>query len=117
MARRPLPDWRDVEDDLDDFEPYGDIPAPRYASHGFADDLLDDVLPVSVDWRRWVSQYPFPVLLLAGVGGFLLGRTRGRAVMVAAAGFAADRLAHGLSATLRGAGDAVDDRGDAEELD
>lgn len=101
-------------DDFADFERYGDVPAPRYGSNSFADELLDDVLPEAVDWRRWVARYPVPVLLAAAVGGFFLGRRRGKAVMTAAVAFAADRLAHGLSDTL-GAADFED--GDFEDAD
>jgi hypothetical protein len=104
-------------DDFADFERYGDVPAPRYGSNSFADELLDDVLPEAVDWRRWVARYPAPVLLAAALGGFFLGRRRGKAVMTAAVAFAADRLAHGLSDTLGSAqfdDDLEDDRFDED---
>lgn len=105
-------------DDFADFEHYGDVPAPRYGSDSFADELLDDVLPEAVDWRRWVARYPVPVLLAAALGGFFLGRRRGKAVMTAAVAFAADRLAHGLSDALGAAefeeADFEDDRFDEE---
>jgi hypothetical protein len=52
-----------------------------------ADEFLDELMPPELDWRRLVRRYPIPALLLAGVAGYWLGRSRsGRQVAEAAAG-------------------------------
>ncbi len=57
-----------------------------------ADELIDDLLPPDVDWRRIVRRHPLPSLLLVGLGGYLLGRTQGRALLGALSAAAASRL-------------------------
>ncbi len=54
-----------------------------------ADDLLDSFLPENLDWRRLVSDYPLPALAVAAIGGYWLGRTRGRRILGALTTFAA----------------------------
>jgi hypothetical protein len=56
---------------------------------GSAHEMVDEVMPESFEWERLVRDYPVPALVLAGIGGFWLGRTRGRAILTAVAGFAA----------------------------
>lgn len=65
-----------------------------------ADDLLDDVLPESLEWDRLVRTYPFPALLLAAVGGFLLGRSHGPAIVRAVSGYAAAEVSKNVSEVL-----------------
>lgn len=57
-----------------------------------ADELLDDLIPPEVNWRRLVRNHPWPALLVAGLGGYLLGRTQGRALVGALAGLAVARV-------------------------
>ncbi len=57
-----------------------------------ADELIDDLLPPDLDWRRIVRRYPMPSLLLVGLGGYLLGRTQGRALIARLSAFAAARV-------------------------
>jgi hypothetical protein len=64
----------------------------------FADGLLDELLPDSVDWRHLVRKYPKASVVAAAVAGFWLGRTRGT-VLVAALG---TYLATELSETVAG---------------
>jgi hypothetical protein len=113
MSQRALPDWRDEildrRDDFDDFGPYGDIPAPRYGGDSFADELLDDVIPANLDWRGLVVRHPVPILAAVALGGFLVGRLRGRAVLAAAAGFAAERVSRGMMGALAQRADAIED--------
>lgn len=49
-----------------------------------ADDFLDDLLPEELDWRRLVRTYPKTTVALAIFGGFLLGRSHGRDLVLAA---------------------------------
>ena len=51
----------------------------------FADRVLDELLPESLDWRHLVRKYPHAALATAALAGFWLGRTRGT-VLVSALG-------------------------------
>lgn len=62
-------------------------------SEGAAHDLVDEALPEQFDWERLVRDYPVPALLLAAVGGFVLARSRGSAVLAALGSFAASQVA------------------------
>ncbi|TNF70883.1 MAG: hypothetical protein EP299_13135 [Acidobacteria bacterium] len=62
-----------------------------------ADQLLDELLPEELDWQRLVRAYPIAALSVAAVGGFLLGRNRGRAIVVALSAFAADSLTENVN--------------------
>lgn len=59
----------------------------------FADELIDDLLPAEFDWRRMVRRYPIPAIAVAAVGGYLLGRSQGRALLSALAAYAASEIA------------------------
>jgi hypothetical protein len=65
-----------------------------------AEQLLDELLPEELDWQRLVREYPLTSLSLAAVGGFLLGRSRGRTIVVALSAFAADSLAENVNTFL-----------------
>ena len=67
---------------------------------GFADQLVDDLLPDDVDWRRLVVDYPIASLAAAGVGGYLLGRGRGSAIVAALAAFASETVSRNLNSLL-----------------
>lgn len=62
--------------------------------------LIDDLVPEGVDWERLVRSYPLPSLALAAVGGLLLGRSRGSAVVAALAAFASKQASHSISQVL-----------------
>lgn len=47
------------------------------------EEVIDDLLPERLDWRRLVRTYPVPALLVAAAGGYLLGRRHGPAVLSA----------------------------------
>jgi D-serine deaminase-like pyridoxal phosphate-dependent protein len=68
------------------------------------DDLLDELVPGELDWRRLVQSYPLPALLLAAAGGFWLGRTRGPQVLTAVTGFASAEIAKGVTQLMDQAG-------------
>lgn len=57
-----------------------------------AHEVVDEVLPEEFEWERLVRTYPVPALLLAAVGGFVLARARGEAVLAALGAFAAARV-------------------------
>ena len=57
-----------------------------------ADELLDDLIPPDIDWRRLVRRHPWPALLLAGLAGYFVGRSQGRALVGAVAGLAVSKV-------------------------
>lgn len=67
---------------------------------GIADDLVDEFMPAGFDWEEMVCTYPIPALILAALGGFLLGRGRGPAVLSALSLFAAEEVSKGVNETL-----------------
>ena len=58
----------------------------------FSEEILDELLPEELDWRRLVMTYPLVALLVAGAGGYWLGRRSGAAIVAAAEAAAADRV-------------------------
>ena len=70
------------------------------SSPSLADELIDQLIPERVDWRRLVRDHPWPAVGLAAVGGYFLGRTRGRAVIAALSAFAAGAVADGVNEAL-----------------
>jgi hypothetical protein len=69
-------------------------------SSSLADEVVDEILPEGLEWQRLVRTYPWPALLLAAAGGFVLGRSRGPAVLAALGGFAASQVARGVNDLL-----------------
>jgi len=70
---------------------------PRSASSRVADELLDDLLPAELEWRQMVRSYPLPALAVAALGGYLLGRSRGPAIVAALSTFVVSEMVAGLS--------------------
>ena len=66
----------------------------------FEDQIVDELLGDDLDWIRLVRTYPRVSLLLAGVGGFLLGRSRGPMIVAALSAFAAGKIDKSLSQLL-----------------
>jgi hypothetical protein len=65
-----------------------------------ADDLIDSVLPPSLDWQGWVRAYPLPALAVAAIGGYWLGRTRGTGLLGALTAFAATSVTQAANEIL-----------------
>jgi hypothetical protein len=63
-------------------------------------DLLDRVLPEGLDWEELVRTYPVPALAVAALGGFLVGRAHGTAIVSAVSSFAAAEVAKNVSSLL-----------------
>jgi len=62
-----------------------------------AESLVDELLPVELDWRDWVCRYPKTALSLAALGGYLLGRSRGEELVESVTTRAADALAENVN--------------------
>jgi hypothetical protein len=63
-------------------------------------DFLDQVLPEDLDWEDLVRSYPVPALAVAALGGFLVGRAYGPAIVGAVSSFAAAEVAKNVSSLL-----------------
>jgi hypothetical protein len=63
-------------------------------------DVLDSILPEDLEWSELVRSYPVPCLALAALGGFLLGRSHGPAIVSAVGSVAAAEVARNVSALL-----------------
>ncbi len=101
----PAPDYA-AHDDDDDFDDLDDLQDRDHLRHrrvlldddgpdglsSLADDLIDDLVPPEVDWRKVVRRHPLPALLLAGLGGYLLGRSQGRTLLRAISALAVARV-------------------------
>ncbi|HEV2851927.1 MAG TPA: hypothetical protein VHC97_03895 [Thermoanaerobaculia bacterium] len=61
------------------------------------DELIDEIVPEGLDWERLVVSYPIPALLIAAVGGFLLGRRHGTEILSAASGYVAAEVSRNVS--------------------
>jgi hypothetical protein len=64
------------------------------------DELIDELVPEGLDWERLVVTYPIPALLLAALGGFLLGRRHGPEILAAVSGFAAAEVSRNVERLL-----------------
>lgn len=98
-------------DDLDEVdeegpEPYeavleeerGERPPKRFD----ADFLLDKVIPGEIDWRHLVRQHPVLCVGAAGLVGFLLGRSRGAAIVAGASAAVTNAVMRQLSDVFDG---------------
>jgi hypothetical protein len=61
---------------------------------------LDGLLSGGFDWVELVRAYPIPALLLAAVGGFVLGRSRGQEVVETLGEFAASQVSRHVNEAL-----------------
>ena len=57
-----------------------------------ADSILDTLVPESIDWRNSVRRHPLGSVMVIGLVGYLVGRTKGAAIMAG--------LTAGLSSAL-----------------
>lgn len=72
-------------------------PEPR---ERYADELVDELLPAEFDWRRMVVSYPKVSLAVAAVGGYLLGRSRGEAIVAALGAYASDAVSQNINSIV-----------------
>lgn len=63
-------------------------------------ELLQEILPEELDWERLVVRYPIPALLLAAVGGFVLGRSHGPGILAGLSSYAAAEMSKNVGQIL-----------------
>ena len=68
--------------DLEDLEEPDEGSRPKLG----ADFLLDKVIPDSIDWRDLVRRHPLLSIGAVATVGFLLGRTKGAAIVAGVSG-------------------------------
>lgn len=68
----------DEVDDLREKLDEASIPVPRQLD---PDAILDSLMPPSIDWRETVRRFPLTSVLTVGFVGYLVGRTKGSAIM------------------------------------
>jgi hypothetical protein len=73
---------------------------PRSAARSSPDRVVDELVPETVEWERLVRTYPIPALLLAAVGGFVLGRNHGQEVVGALSAFAGRKVVRSVNELL-----------------
>lgn len=69
-------------------------------SGSFADQLVDELVPDELDWRRLVTSYPITSLAAVVAGGYLLGRSRGASMVGALGLFASETVSKNVNALL-----------------
>jgi hypothetical protein len=73
------------------------------AADRFAEDLFDELLPPSLDWRHLVRRYPRTTVALAAAAGFWVGRKKSGLVLAALTSYVAAQF-----------GDAIADLGEGD---
>jgi|CXWL01.1.fsa_nt_gi hypothetical protein len=58
----------------------------------WAAGLLDEVVPEEFEWERVVTNHPIASILAVALGGYLLGRSRGAAILGNLGAQLADRV-------------------------
>ena len=69
---------------------------PLSPSRSAAEDWVDELIPVELDWVDWVRRYPIPSLAVAALGGFLVGRLHGGRIVDAVSVAATEKLNESL---------------------
>ena len=72
-------------------------PLEEAGAEGIVEELIDDILPERLDWRRLVRDHPIPSLLVVAAGGYYLGRKHGSAVLASLSGIAATEVGKRVS--------------------
>ena len=104
MVDRETPGSSEVEPDQ---EPEVDVDAsedghPSSRRRLDADFLLDKVIPDEIDWRDLVRQHPVVAVSAAAALGFLVGRSRGAAIVAGASAAITTAVMRQLSDVFEG---------------
>jgi hypothetical protein len=67
-----------------------------------ADTILDTLVPQSIDWRGTVRRHPFGTVAAVGLVGYLVGRTKGAAIMAGMTAGISTALTRQLSDVFEG---------------
>ena len=89
------PEPYDLEEEREEGPPPGRRPLD-------ADFLLDKVMPRDVDWRNTVRRHPLASVGVAVGLGFLIGRSKGAAIIAGVSSAVTNAVMHQLSDVLEG---------------
>ena len=64
------------------------------------EDILDEILPESLEWERLVRTYPVPAMAVAAAGGFYLGLRHGTAILAAVSSYLASEVSRNVGEIL-----------------
>jgi hypothetical protein len=64
------------------------------------EEILDEILPESLEWERLVRTYPVPALAVAAAGGFYLGLRHGTAILAAVSSYVAAEVSRNVGEIL-----------------
>lgn len=64
------------------------------------EEVLDEILPESLEWERLVRTYPVPALAVAAAGGFYLGLRHGTAILAAVSSYVAAEISRNVGEIL-----------------
>lgn len=64
------------------------------------EEILDEILPESLEWERLVRSYPVPAIALAAAGGFYLGLRHGTAILAAVSSYMAAEVSRNVGELL-----------------
>jgi hypothetical protein len=67
-----------------------------------AEQLVDELLPEDLEWKRLVRSYPRAALVASAAAGFLLGYRHGEAILESLGRFAAGQTTRAVDAYLGG---------------
>ena len=75
---------------------------PESARPFDADTILDTLVPQSIDWRGRVRRHPLGTVAAVGLVGYLVGRTKGAAIMAGMTAGISTALTRQLSDVFEG---------------
>jgi hypothetical protein len=64
------------------------------------DEVVDELMPVDLDWRYLVRTYPLPALAVTAATGFWIGRQRGSELVAALLAFVTDEVTRNVHTLL-----------------
>jgi hypothetical protein len=99
-----------VDEHLDDVDETVELEAtdlPETGGRGSArpfdaDTILDTLVPQSIDWRGTVRRHPIGAVAVVGLVGYLVGRTKGAAIMAGMTAGLSTALTRQLSDVFEG---------------
>lgn len=97
---RPDEDEHPEVYELEDLEPGEDETEPARRQRLDADFLLDRVIPGEIDWRDLVRRHPLLSVGVAAAVGFLIGRSKGSAIVAGASAAVTSAVMRQLSGVL-----------------
>ncbi len=92
-------------EDLDESPDTADLPSTDEATGARridADAILDTLVPRNIDWRDTVRRHPIGAVACVGLVGYLVGRTKGAAIMAGVTAGLSSALMRQLSDVFEG---------------